>query len=213
METLAVALRSEAPALSKRAFGRIYQALTFQLERDYNTSAWVKAGLAPPALLVSDFTGTARASASLTFVPNGPEVEGEAWHTEGADGSLKGFVNYDRAVATGVSPCALGSHEALELLVRGKLGDPNAYREFVDPATGDTWRLEVCDPVVDTLYEVFGEQVSDFCEPAWYGLEDGLSFSWLTCRQTVGAPHELGPRGYAEVKRAGTEAWVQVMAP
>lgn len=208
MDEVTIGVINESP-LTTAKFRKLFAAVLFQIERDYNTSTWVKLGLAPKATLVQGDVGSGW---TLTIVPHGNGQGGEGWHEEGADGSIKGFVNYGACHATGIAPSLILSHEAIEMLVRGVLNNPDALREIVDPATGDTWRAEPCDPVIDNAYEVFGEQVSDFCEAAWYGIADGLAFAWYSCRQTIGAAHELGPKGYAEVKRAGTESWTQVSA-
>lgn len=205
---MTIGVVNESP-LAAGKFRKLFAAVLLQIERDYNNSTWVKLGLAPKATLVQGDVGSGW---TLSIVTTGNGKGGEGWHEQGEDGSIKAFVNYTACHATGISPSLIASHEAIESLVRGVLADREALREIVDPATGDTWRAEPCDPLVDSSYEVMEQQVSNFCEAAWYGIPDGLSFPWFDCRKTLEAPHQLGPKGYAEVKRAGTDSWLQVTA-
>lgn len=116
----------------------------------------------------------------------------------------------------GGSVCQALSHEILE--ARADL-DCNEWDDGPEIDQGSSYAREVCDPVENGMYEMNGQQVSNYVLPSWFDPESTKG-PWDKMSQAPG-PFQLASGGYMVVRNEpgseqqvlGKQAlrWKQVM--
>ena len=114
--------------------------------------------------------------------------------------------------SAGVPISSVASHELLETLA-------DAFIESLEledngDGTGTLFAQEVCDPVEADMYPIFGNQMSNFVTPWWFGdpLPPGLSFDFL---KKLTAPFTMTAGGYfssRQITKTGLQPWQQTFA-
>ncbi len=103
----------------------------------------------------------------------------------------------DKSDLTKPTVSAVVSHEVLEMIA------DSYVNKWVDAPSGQSWSLEVCDPVEADQYRITGAQVpfdamvSNFVLPCFFDPNATTKCDWLG---SVHAPFTLGSGGYAVVR-------------
>lgn len=116
------------------------------------------------------------------------------------------------SIDAGVQVSSVASHELLETLA-------DAFIESLDledngDGTGTLFAQEVCDPVEADVYQILGNEMSNFVTPWWFGdpLPPGLKFDFLG---KLTAPFTATPGGYFSTRlitKTGLQPWTQTFA-
>jgi hypothetical protein len=199
------------------------QALGKQALEHWNTSEWVLQRLAPPVerveflahgvavppdtwhlelLDTSDQEGALGYHEDEAFkkgTPNGKPEKASTHSSRGRRADAPEVplakVFCETTKEDGEQPSEVASHEMLEMLA-----DPfvmQSLRTITDAATERIYPVEVCDPVQSTPnYEIDGYVMSNFAEPAYFGLASSDSARYDYCGVLSGPVPAMTDGGY-----------------
>ena len=208
-----IVVENKSTVVSDQDLADYVEAQNMQFAEDFNTSGWVRRGLAPEV--------------TVSVLPAGSKPPVGAWNLilldntdqQGAlgyhDDEQGTKIPYSEVFAVtcqqdNVAWQSCASHEALEMTC-DPFVDPGPVKVVERADTGDKYIVEVCDPVQDKSYlktVSSGAQiaVSDFCFWSWWGKS-----SWRPCSflGSVTHPFELTSGGYISYEDAAGN-WKQV---
>lgn len=203
-----VTVENKSTLVDAAEHAEIVQALNFQLTRDFNTSGWVKRGLAPPARAVALTASVPPLGAWNVIILDHSDQQGAlGWHDDESGTPIPyAEVFASDAQQDGAEVSEVVSHEMLEMLV-DPFVDPMPPKTKLRPGTTDRYIVEVCDPVQGNGYDAGnGLKVADFVYPSWYGIG---SFHPCSFRGSVDFPFSLAPQGYISIEKPDG-SWSQV---
>lgn len=181
------------------------QAVAYQV-RYHAAPAWKKTNA--PVVFYSTDTDVPPGAWPIVIFDNADQAGVLGWHSEGPDGKPFGRVfvgpvldNGGSALHGPLTVASVLSHEVLEAYV-----DPTVNLSAQAP-NGDTWALEVGDPVESNSYDVTVHDangvahivsVSDFVTPAFFD-DSPAKGSKFSHTGAATAPFKVAPGGYAVV--------------
>lgn len=199
MRTIAVIPEGHGVGENFARFSQIVHAVQIQLIRDFNPAWHIDAAIAAyPSVTAASGCGY------YVFVKrDAGGAAGMHFCSKKTDEAPHAIVQY----SDDESWSKLLSHEVLEMLI-----DPSCIlmHNGVDPQnpTGRAdFLIEVCDPCMDNSYyidEAGGIEVSDFCLPAYYGMERGSKFTFC---DSIDAPLTVASGGYLTWKNSQGVWW------
>jgi hypothetical protein len=202
-----VAVVNESTLLDTAVSYNFTKSLQMQVRRDFAPIWGVDATVvATPAAAVADYNWV------LGIFDDSDQANALGYHelTPAGKPVMKVFVKDSNSAGVPVSSVA--SHELLETLADAFIESLNLQDN--GDGTGTLYAQEVCDPVEADLYQVLGNQMSNFVTPWWFGdpLPAGLKFDFLG---KLTAAFTLSPGGYVskrEITKTGLQPWQQVFA-
>jgi len=207
-------------------------SLNWQAVFDYGRSPWVEHGYAPAATVIYlpkavappkgawhiELLDTSDEEGALGYHENeafdkgstpGKASERSSRGLAAGRGTPLAKVFCKTARSDGADPWEVASHELIEMLVDPWVTDESEVRTASNPRDGLEYIVEACDAVQSTGYRITpeGPLMSNFCWPAWWGLEQTRKA--LDQQGRVHKPFEVLSGGYMSVKKP-SGSWEQI---
>ena len=205
-----VTIENKSSVISDKECFNIAWANNYQCTYQFGRSPWniqahvqmLPKGMKPPV-----------GAWNIVLLDHSPEAGALGFH-EDEEGTEIPFsdVFCETAKEYGVSPCAVTSHEILEMLV-----DPDVKNVKTATYKNKIYIKEICDPVQGNDYDLgdpygkkTGMMMSDFVYPSWFS-PSKFSLSQKSYRRSIKRSFELSPEGYISIAPINEpENWSQI---